>query len=405
MKLISIGKINTKFLIYTLIYLVIIVLLNIISSILSYFDVSNDNNLFLILICCHGSLIFFVVGECWLRKTIFNTNMEEKAKESDKNKNSIKYLFRKSESFNIKNFLILILMIILDYIYDGGLIYFQKVKSKESEVVFSEIFKFMDTLYLFIFFRVFHKIIFHKHQYISLIIIILMGLIKFFYKIMFNEQNFDFYLIGFIIFFPLIDSTNIYFFQKYMIYNYYSPFFICLLIGIIYLIISIPLFVIFYYIDCGKSDLCELLSKQVELPDIGTLFILLIVLIFYSILYALQHFIKLLTIDSFSVFHLILVVTCGEVINFIFGMINKFDYSDLILTFVTFCFEILGVLVFIERIELNFCGLESNLKKNIIFRERKELKEIYKLQKETENNESDSMISEEESFNSDSSVY
>ena len=73
-------------------------------------------------------------------------------------------------------------MLILEYIYDAGLIYFQKENENESELVFGEIFKFMDTLYLFIFFRKFHKIIFYRHQYISLFIIILIGLIKIFFK-------------------------------------------------------------------------------------------------------------------------------------------------------------------------------------------------------------------------------
>ena len=82
--------------------------------------------------------------------------------------------------------------------------------------------------------------------------------------------------------------------------------------------------------------------------------IICIINIFNSIFYSLQHFIKLLTIDKFSVFHFILISTCGELINVIFGQIFKFEIFDLILTLVAYCFEIFGVLVFTERIELIF---------------------------------------------------
>ena len=48
------------------------------------------------------------------------------------------------------------------------------------------------------------------------------------------------------------------------------------------------------------------------------------------------------------------------------------------------CFEIFGVLVFTETIELNFCGLNINLKRNIMFRAGNEVNLIDKQKDENE---------------------
>jgi hypothetical protein len=45
----------------------------------------------------------------------------------------------------------------------------------------------------------------------------------------------------------------------------------------------------------------------------------------------------------------------------------------LILYVISYSFEILGVLVFIETIELNFCGLDKNTRKTIQKREREDM--------------------------------
>ena len=258
----------------------------------------------------------------------------------------------------------------------------------------------MDTLFLFIFFRVFNKTRFYKHQYISLIIIIIMGLIKFGYKIINNKIYLDFYLIGFFIILPLLDSINIYFVQKFLTHDNFSPFFICFVTGIVYLLLSIPIFGIFYFIECGDSEICRLLTNQVQSFDTKTAIIVYMTNIFNSIFYSLQHFIKFLTIDKFTVFHFIIISTCGELINVIFEQCYKFDIFDLLVTLIAYAFEILGVLVFIERLELNFCGLNKNLKKYISIRA---VKEFYDM-KESENEEDENDKSDYNSELNDESM-
>ena len=394
--LIAIGKINIRFLVYSLSYIITQILLNSItfSFKLKFVDL-KIKNIPLILIITHSSLIFFIIIECRVRK-LFNkkeTN-ENELKDSKRKGKELKLIYNKSKKVNIKEPLNLILMILLELIYDTSLLAYQKKEEEQSELVIAEIYKFMDILFLLIFFRVFHKILFYKHQYISLIIIILTGLARFFrvFEYFFHEEGKEFGIItlGFIILLPLIDSVKIYIIQKYMKYNYYSPYFILFLIGVTYLIVSLIILIIFKNINCS-TEICKSLS-EINIESNKVVNYILIIL--YSLFYGLEHFIKFYTMYTFSAFHYILISTFGEIIQFGYKMILNFDTTDLIVNLVTYSVEIFAVLVFIETIELNFCGLNMNLKKNIIFRADNELYLINKSRTENEDNISESNDSE-----------
>ena len=394
--LIAIGKINIRFLVYSLSYIITQILLNSItfSFKLKFVDL-KIKNIPLILIITHSSLIFFIIIECRVRK-LFNkkeTN-ENELKDGKRKGKELKLIYNKSKKVNIKEPLNLILMILLELIYDTSLLAYQKKEEEQSELVIAEIYKFMDILFLLIFFRVFHKILFYKHQYISLIIIILTGLARFFrvFEYFFHEEGKEFGIItlGFIILLPLIDSVKIYIIQKYMKYNYYSPYFILFLIGVTYLIVSLIILIIFKNINCS-TEICKSLS---EINIASNKVVNYILIILYSLFYGLEHFIKFYTMYAFSAFHYILLSTFGEIIQFGYKMILNFDTTDLIVNLVTYSVEIFAVLVFIETIELNFCGLNMNLKKNIIFRADNELYLINKSRTENEDNISESNDSE-----------
>ena len=394
--LIAIGKINIRFLVYSLSYIITQILLNSItfSFKLKFVDL-KIKNIPLILIITHSSLIFFIIIECRVRK-LFNkkeTN-ENELKDGKRKGKELKLIYNKSKKVNIKGQLNLILMILLELIYDTSLLAYQKKEEEQSELVIAEIYKFMDILFLLIFFRVFHKILFYKHQYISLIIIILTGLSRFFrvFEYFFHEEGKEFGIItlGFIILLPLIDSVKIYIIQKYMKYNYYSPYFILFLIGVTYLIVSLIILIIFKNINCS-TEICKSLS---EINIASNKVVNYILIILYSLFYGLEHFIKFYTMYTFSAFHYILISTFGEIIQFGYKMILNFDTTDLIVNLVTYSVEIFAVLVFIETIELNFCGLNMNLKKNIIFRADNELYLINKSRTENEDNISESNDSE-----------
>ena len=393
---IEIGKVDFKFLIYSLSYIITVILINVFSF--SFKSVGLQiKNIPLLLIITHSSLIFLIIYKCFLRKIIKKKeiNIERNTlKDGKKKGKELELIFNESGKINVKNPLILISMILLEFIYDTCLLIYQKIEEEQSELVLGEIYKFMDILFLLIFFRVFHKILFYKHQYISLIIIILTGLARFFrvFENFFHEEGKEFGIItlGFIILLPLIDSVKIYIIQKYMKYNYYSPYFILFLIGVTYLIISLIILIIFKNINCS-TEICKSLS---EINIASNKVVNYILIILYSLFYGLEHFIKFYTMYTFSAFHYILISTFGEIIKFGYKMILHFNTIDLIVNIVTYFLEIIAVLVFIETIELNFCGLNMNLKKNIIFRADYELDLINKSKNSNGDDDSETIDSQ-----------
>ena len=164
MRLISCSKTNKKFrLLYILPYLLVTLLLNTISIILQNSDQNIKNNLKnipLMLIIIHASLIFLISLECWLRKA-FPHNSEDENKDKENNSKII-YIFTnpRKVNYSLGQLLILILIIVLDYIYDAGIMYYQKKNEQKSELVFSEIYKFIDVSFCFYSLDYFIKFIF-----------------------------------------------------------------------------------------------------------------------------------------------------------------------------------------------------------------------------------------------------
>jgi hypothetical protein len=209
-------------------------------------------------------------------------------------------------------------------------------------------------------------------------------LMNIFYKN--NFETFDFMAPILMLIFPFIDSMFFYSIQKFMKNKYYSPFFILFLVGCIHSLISIILLVSFYRPDVEiKQDFSDLLTTGIK---IDKLYILL--LFIFSILFAFEFFAKVITINSFTIFHYILLVNLGELISSIFDLISNFDILYMINILITFPIEIFECLVFIEIIELNFCGLNLNLKKSIIRRSVIEVNTIYNIDEE-ENEEEDNL--------------
>ena len=117
----------------------------------------------------------------------------------------------------------------------------------------------------------------------------------------------------------------------------------------------------------------------------------------------------------YSLFHLIIFFSFND---FIFKIFNLFIYpiidsksgnwNYIIITLIlTFLFEIINIFVFVEIIELNFCGLNTNLKKNILDRAKTDLVSPYQPIEEEidEDNIIDNEQTETEQNSESNSVY
>ena len=125
---IAIGKVNFKFLFYSLSYIISIILINMISF--SFKLVKSEiKNIPLILIITHSFLIFLIPFECRLRKSINKKEIEGKLLNENKSDDKELKLIVNTEQkkVNIKSHLILILMIILELVYDTSLLVHQNI--------------------------------------------------------------------------------------------------------------------------------------------------------------------------------------------------------------------------------------------------------------------------------------
>ena len=374
MKIISFRKINKKFFIYLFVYIIIDFPYIILKTYIKNNESNGFRNLLLNnlidLFCFNFSGIFE-----YIRRTKSSKN-ESKSKKKEKEHNKIIYIYNfPKKSIKYKGLSILIILIIELYLIGLFLDIIRELIMKNISYVTNEYFNIMDIVYLSLIFRIMHKMIFYKHQILFLVIIILMELIKYISQLVsIKNINFTFpndlqYLITPIVA-PFFDSLLYYIPKYYMEYNYYSPFFIVFMYGIIYTILSLILLIIFLNIGCEGLYICDLLFKGVSISDKY----LIIFYIIKSILNAIRFFIEIKFIYDFTVFHIvifiILKVLFSNIIEIIF---NRVYHYSLIIIIITSFFEIFAISVFVEIIELNFCGLNQNLKMNIMNRANTEI--------------------------------
>ena len=400
MKLISLGKIDKKFYISLVLYIIMFIIVNVVSYFFEKNESDNLTNLELNKIIIYGFCIFFLFLEYINRKTLSNKKSTDK-RSIKNNKNSITYIFRfKYREIDYKKFLVLILFLILNYIYDFGTDIYYRAKLHHYKFLSKDATNIMLIVYLFIIFHLFQKISFYKHHYLSLLVIIIMELIRYFIrlciiqKVSFEFPNDLFCLIPLLLF-PFFETIHFYVINWYMKNNYYSPFLICFLIGFINSLLSLIILFSFHFINinCGGNKIC------LSLSEIGTLthWYYIFYYIFHSVWYAIVNFLIFVIINYFTIFHLIIIFYFNTLFYNLLQLIANFGIFELIMIIITFIFELFAIIIFFETIELNFCGLNLNLKKTIINRANNETIALIGEIEEEEEEDDDNDISESKS--------
>ena len=204
----------------------------------------------------------------------------------------------------------------------------------------------------------------YKHHYISIIIIIILGLL---YNLVSPQINIDKYLSIYII---TISNSIIYSFE-YVLYKYlmlkkfiksYEILFFRGIIVTVLLIITLIITTKIGKID-NFLDFCENSGAKEIIIFISMIIINFIYYLFFLII-----------IDIFSPFHLILVNFIADSLTF-FYYITSYDFISAIFNIIFISIEIFLILVFIEIIELNFWGLSKMIKRNIELRANLEVLE------------------------------
>ena len=295
-------------------------------------------------------------------------------KRCDKNRQKIRKRRAQCTKRSILHFTILQLEYI---IYFGLYIYLTKLKSKDPDN--TEDFQMshyhglcseeaVEIIFIVIISKFLLKTQLYIHHYIGLIILVIASLSI---DIPFNLSLFKPQILFIVIYllFIIVDA-NFITYEKYMMDKlYYSPFVIVFSIGILFL--SVSIFFTIYILMVGNS-LYD--GKKYTLQSFSDYFeekgykTTVIYMFYCSSFRFFLNILKILTIYYFTQNHIYTSYTFIKLVDLLIMKKTNYKYFSIIL----FIPQFLGLLIFLEIIELNFCKLNKNTKINI---EKRELKE------------------------------
>ena len=344
-------------------------------------------------------IIFSII--CYSIPIIFNNILIEKSSDNNKRENYLIYYFFKflgnslfiiPELFIKKNIselnktsdikvinkgkyiLIICVVDLFILLYIFGSIYFDSYlfERDQSDIIIENY--GLDYFFIFIISIIYFKNSYYKHQYISFIIIIVLAIIRFFIRLdhyqFFSFNTKDIIIESFLIILNSFFNSFYFVFFKVLIEKYYfSSFKLLYLFGFINVVIFLILIITFTFIPCERNILCSIeYNNKYYFENIYSF------LKNHTTLEIFRNFVIYLTkgypqifiiaiIQKFTLCHVFLPV---EIITFFFLEFKIYSNTFFLsCIFISFIFETFFTLVFLEIIELKFCGLNNYIKKNI----------------------------------------
>ena len=290
----------------------------------------------------------------------------------EENKKSIEYIYNKPyESYLsikdiIKFLFICLILIIAEMIENTGL----KIDKKEENIndnkkdyKYGDDYNFIEYIIIFLV-SILFKEVYYKHQFISFFILILVQVIKIIYFAIKKSNDFHIFSFFLNIIYSILYAIYFLYIKNVMKIKFISPYKCNFMIGII----DVPIVIIIYFIisltplgnDKSEYYYDNIFKLFEDLGKIKTKG--LIKLISLPIAYGIYQFIVIKTIYDYSIFHMYIPFSI-EI--FIENIIDNFEMKEKTILIISNLIEIIMILIFIEIIEINCCGLNKNLKKNI----------------------------------------
>ena len=173
------------------------------------------------------------------------------------------------------------------------------------------------------------------------------------------------------IIYSFLKSILITYIKGLMDYKYISPYRVCFIFGIFNFIIVTIVYIIVSFIPCKLESCIVEYNGDTYFGNIILIFSFSgLFMLFFSILRAVVTVLNYIIIHDFSVCHSFLVINLSEIREEIeFIKKNNKNISYIIFNFiVVFLISFLLILLFLEIIEINICGLSYNTKRNIELR-------------------------------------
>ena len=354
----------------------------IIVIILSFFLINNENKDFdfnshsvFRLFLTYFGMFLFIIPELLLKLKTKNVNSENSDINRNKISNSaIQYIYNDlSDKTTWKDYIhigiISFILLFIDFI---------KIFTEKKEKCQMNEYYFTTLPFLLFTSKFIYKTEFYKHQYISIIIITILGIYQYIIKINnYYSSHSDFLTI-------LIDLPSqiiiglgqaIYFsyIKVLMNYKFFSPYKVCYIFGLINMIIILIVLFIISGIECLKgNDLCTVKeNRSLYFDNIYiifknmNIFQIFILLLMSICLGALKLLINLI-INYYTVFHIFVFLQnngLSDTINQ--EIINQTNPFIQLTIAISHLIDFIFSLVFLEILEFKCFGLNKNYKENI----------------------------------------
>ena len=252
-----------------------------------------------------------------------------------------------------------------------------KIYEKSEEFITFEYYYCFQLFFLFIFSIIFYHKKFYKHQYFSIIALLIshLALLSIQYK-SFKVETLYYSLFQIVV--SIFDSIFIIYIKELMEYKFLSPYRTLYIFGIINFILLLIIYFIVSFIKCNyyfcylnfnNNNYFDNIFSVFDKLDIN----IILLMLFSSILFGLLSLFNYIIINNYTVCHLSLFTQNGNIIT-LFNMNNKKNgLNDSIFIYavnlIINVLELIFILILVEIIQLNCCGLNKNTKKNIMKRE------------------------------------
>jgi len=207
--------------------------------------------------------------------------------------------------------------------------------------------------------------VYYKHQKLSFLIFSITEIFKVFLflrdKQFLNKSINESLSIILEFSFSIVFALYLIYIKELMKYKFVSPYKVNFIVGMITFPLIIIIYIIISLTSLGKyvDNIKEIFKDDLSLINV-------IRLITFPLGYGIYALLFNKIIYDFTLYHIYIPLL---VENFVINLAIHFE-NKLIIFFliIFFLIELAMILIFLEIIELNFCGLNENLKKNIEFR-------------------------------------
>ena len=231
---------------------------------------------------------------------------------------------------------------------------------------YTEQYIFMEILIWFLLPKFFLNLENYKHQNFAIFFITLIGIMKWIYNL-YKTNKTKKVLVKNLILEAMIYLANGFYYgylNGLMKFKYFSSFKCCYVFGFINFCFVMAIYLIVTYSPCYFEYICE---NEKHFDDFYSLFHdvkfnEVIILISYSILTGLDYLFIYTIIFNFTAYHALIIFHIQQFVYYIMSLkYHKINY----IKFAFFFFESIFILIFLEIVELNFCGLNVNIRRNI----------------------------------------